>query len=155
MTWASLVAQLVKNLPAMQETWVRSLGWEDPLEKGKATHSSILAYRIPWTESSSLKFSFESILASRHLIKQLVESNLWYMCHSVHLFLPPSNPLPVCPACGLGFERFVLLFSLSLICIQVPHTTAITQCPPVSHLVWCPPRGPSRSQMVTFHSFDG
>ena len=43
------LAQLVKNLPAMQETWVRSLGWEDPLEKGKATHSSILAWRIPWT----------------------------------------------------------------------------------------------------------
>ena len=40
------MAQLVKNLPAMQETWVRSLGWEDPLEKGKATHSSILAWRI-------------------------------------------------------------------------------------------------------------
>ena len=60
-SWASLVAQLVKNLPAMQETWVRSLGWEDPLEKGTATHSSIplekgtathssiLAWRIPWT----------------------------------------------------------------------------------------------------------
>ena len=48
-SWTSLVAQLVKNLPAMQETWVRSLGWEDPLEKGKATHSSILAWRIPWT----------------------------------------------------------------------------------------------------------
>ena len=48
-SWASLVAQLVKNLPAVQETWVRSLGWEDPLEKGKATHSSILAWRIPWT----------------------------------------------------------------------------------------------------------
>ena len=49
-TWASLVAQLVKNLPAMQETWVRSLSWEDPLEKGKATQlSSILAWRIPWT----------------------------------------------------------------------------------------------------------
>ena len=46
---ASLVAQLVKNPPAMQETWVQSLGWEDPLEKGKATHSSILAWRIPWT----------------------------------------------------------------------------------------------------------
>ena len=44
---ASLVAQLVKNLPAMRETWVRSLGWKDPLEKGKATHSSILAWRIP------------------------------------------------------------------------------------------------------------
>ena len=48
-TWASLVAQLVKNLPAMWETWVQSLGWEDPQEKGKATHSSILASRIPWT----------------------------------------------------------------------------------------------------------
>ena len=47
---ASLVAQMVKNLPAMQETWVRSLGWEDPLEKGMATHSSILAWKIPWTE---------------------------------------------------------------------------------------------------------
>ena len=44
-----LVAQLAKNLPAMRETWVRSLGWEDPLEKGKATHSSILAWRIPRT----------------------------------------------------------------------------------------------------------
>ena len=49
---ASLVAQLVKNLLAMQETWVRSLGWEDLLEKGKATHSSILAWRIPWTIQS-------------------------------------------------------------------------------------------------------
>ena len=47
-SWASLVAQLVKNLPTMRETWVQSLGWEDPLEKGKATHSSILAWRIPW-----------------------------------------------------------------------------------------------------------
>ena len=46
---AFLVAQLVKNLPAMQKTWVQSLGWEDPLEKGKATYSSILAWRIPWT----------------------------------------------------------------------------------------------------------
>ena len=46
---ASLIAQLVKNPPAMQETPVRFLGWEDPLEKGNATHSSILAWRIPWT----------------------------------------------------------------------------------------------------------
>ena len=44
-----VVAQLVKNLPAMWGTWVRALGWEDPLEKGKATHSGILAWRIPWT----------------------------------------------------------------------------------------------------------
>ena len=48
-SWASLVSQLVKNLPAMRETWVQSLGWEDPLEKEKATHSSILDGRIPWT----------------------------------------------------------------------------------------------------------
>ena len=48
-SWASLVAQLVKNPPAMRETWVQSLGWEDPLEKGKAIHSRILAWRIPWT----------------------------------------------------------------------------------------------------------
>ena len=47
---ASLVAQRIKRLPAMQETWVRSLGWEDALEKEMATHSSTLAWRIPWTE---------------------------------------------------------------------------------------------------------
>ena len=46
---ASLVTQLVKNPTAVQETWVQSLGWEDPLEKGKAAYSSILAWRIPWT----------------------------------------------------------------------------------------------------------
>ena len=44
------MAQMVKNLPAMREGWVQSLGWEDPLEKGMATHSRILAWRIPWTE---------------------------------------------------------------------------------------------------------
>ena len=48
--WASLVPQMVKNLPAMQETWVQSLDWEDTLEKGMAIHSSILAWKIPWTE---------------------------------------------------------------------------------------------------------
>ena len=47
---ASLVAQMVKHMPAMQETWVQSLGWEDPLEKEMATHSSTLAWKIPWTE---------------------------------------------------------------------------------------------------------
>ena len=48
--WTSLVAQTVKRLPTMRETWVQSLGREDPLEKEMATHSSILAWRIPWTE---------------------------------------------------------------------------------------------------------
>ena len=48
--WASLVAQMVKSLPAMRETWIQSLGQEDPLEKEMATHSSILAWKIPWTK---------------------------------------------------------------------------------------------------------
>ena len=48
-SWTFLVAQMVKNMPAMWKTWVQSLGWEDSLEKGTTTHSSILAWRIPWT----------------------------------------------------------------------------------------------------------
>ena len=48
--WGFPGGSVVKNLPVMQETWVRSLGWEDPLEESKATHSGILAWRIPWTE---------------------------------------------------------------------------------------------------------
>ena len=61
--WASPVAQRVKNLPAMQETWVQSLGQEDPLKKGMATHSSILAWRIPQTEKPGrLQFMVEKNL---------------------------------------------------------------------------------------------
>ena len=51
-SWASLMAQMVKNPPSMWETWLRSLGWEDPMEEGMATHSSILAWRVPWTEEA-------------------------------------------------------------------------------------------------------
>ena len=57
---ASLVAQMVKNPPAMWETWVPSLGWEDPLKKGMATHSSLLAWRISWTEESGRQQSMGS-----------------------------------------------------------------------------------------------
>ena len=73
-SWASLVAQLVKNPPAMWETWVWSLGWEDPLQKGKSTHSSILVWRIPWTvhgveksqtRLSDFQFHFTSLLFYR------------------------------------------------------------------------------------------
>ena len=53
--WASLVAQLVKNPPAMQETWIQSLGWEDPLEKGRATHSSILENSVQNSQSMGLQ----------------------------------------------------------------------------------------------------
>jgi len=53
--WASLIAQMVKNLPVMQETSIRSLGQDDPLEKGMAAHSNILAWRIPWTDHGIAK----------------------------------------------------------------------------------------------------
>ena len=55
-----ILTQIGKNVPAMQETWVASLGWEDPLEKGMSTHSSILAWRIPWTEEAGGLWSKES-----------------------------------------------------------------------------------------------
>ena len=59
-SWASLVAQLVKNLPAIQETWVWPLGWENPLEKGKAAHSSILAWGISWVHGvMTFTFTFQ------------------------------------------------------------------------------------------------
>ena len=62
--WASLVTQLVKNLPAMWKTWFRSLGWEDPLEEGMVAHSIILAWRIPWTEEPGRLQSMGSQRAS-------------------------------------------------------------------------------------------
>ena len=62
----TMVAQMVKNPPAMQETWVLSLGWEDPLEKGMATHSSILEWRIPWTEKSGRLQSMVSQSQTTH-----------------------------------------------------------------------------------------
>ena len=83
------MTQLVKNLPAMRETWVRSLGWEDPLEKGKVIHSNILAWRIPWgrkesdtTErlSLSLKSSLElkeSLVKERIYVSRVRTQQLW------------------------------------------------------------------------------
>ena len=65
---ASLVVQLVKNLLAMRQTWVRSLGWEDPLEKGKVTHSSSLAWRVPWTVQSTGSTRTESGTTERLLL---------------------------------------------------------------------------------------
>ena len=59
-SWASLVTQLVKNPAAMRETWVRSLGWEDPLEKEKATHSNILTWRIPHINRNFIFYFFDS-----------------------------------------------------------------------------------------------
>ena len=86
-SWPSLVAQLVKNPPAMPETWVQSLGWEDPLEKGKATRSSILAWRIPWTIQSMGVTKGQTRLSGFHF---------------QFTFHPSTQPLGVC--CKLGFS---------------------------------------------------
>ena len=82
---ASLVAQLVKNLPAVQETWVPSLGWEDPLEKGVATHSSILAWRIPWTVWSVGHKELDTTERSSHSHTQSM---------SLHKKVCPRFPFP-------------------------------------------------------------
>ena len=68
MEWVSQVAQTVKNPPAMQETWAQSLDKEDPLEKGMATHSSILAWRIPWTEEPGGLQTMESQRVRQDLV---------------------------------------------------------------------------------------
>ena len=65
-SWASLVAWLIKNVPAMQETQVQSLGWENPLEKGMATHSSILVWRILWIHESGGLLFMESQRVGHH-----------------------------------------------------------------------------------------
>ena len=68
-----MVAQMVKNLPIVQETWVRSLGWEDPLEKEMATHSSILAWKIPWMEENDWKSGVGEILT---VLNRMVKDGL-------------------------------------------------------------------------------
>ena len=82
------MAQLVKNLPAMWETWVRSLGWEDPLEKGKATHSSILASRIPWTiKSIGSQSDFHFSLSNGRGVCGRVDTQI---CMAASLCLPET-----------------------------------------------------------------
>ena len=95
---ASLVAQTIKNLLTMQETWVRSLGWEDPLEKGMATHSSVLAWRIPWTEEPGGLQSVGSQSRTR-----LRDSRLRKACNSpCMLFCVPCGSLRASPDIHLG-----------------------------------------------------
>ena len=114
---ASLVAQRLKSLPAMQETWVRSLGREDPLEKEMATHSSILAWRIPWTEEpgglQSTGWQRVGTTEGLHLL-QNIQSSLCYRvgpwCLSIlnitvcnmsvpnSLTIPSPLPLPIPPS---------------------------------------------------------
>ena len=123
--WASLAAQTVKNLPAMQETWVWSLGQEDPLEKGMATHSSMLAQRTPWTEEpgglQSLgsqrvghdwvtnAFTFHLVLTSQRSLKPSIlkfpQLPPWLsMCLSVFP-CPPENTGASLPFARLTSQR--------------------------------------------------
>ena len=76
--WASLVAQKLKCLPPMQETWVRSLGREDPLEKEMVTHSSILAWRIPWTEKPGRLHTVHGVAKSRTRLSDFTTTNVRY-----------------------------------------------------------------------------
>ena len=86
-SWASLVAQTVKNLPAMQEIWVWSLCWEDPLEKRMATPSSILAWRIPWTEGigHTLMTSFFLVTSIKTYFQIRSQSEIWGVGTSTYL----------------------------------------------------------------------
>ena len=97
---------MVKNLPAMQETWVQSLGWKDPLEKGMATHSTILAWRIPWTEEpggqQSMGLQSQMHLTLSHFIYiNIINKTLifpiafylqpWYIQMLIYLSAPPNT----------------------------------------------------------------
>ena len=76
------MAQMVKNMPEMQETWVQSLGWEDPLEKEMATHSSNLAWEIPWTEELQIR-SDQSFRSCPTLCDPMNHSTWWAIIHGV------------------------------------------------------------------------
>ena len=98
-SWASLVAQVVKNLLTMREAWVQSLGWEDALEKGTANHSRILAWRIPWGRKERLSdFHFHFLFM--------------YICISSHIFYCCYKPLPLHWAFAVLWSFPLFFFSL-------------------------------------------
>ena len=78
--WTSLIAQTVKNLPTVQDTWVQSLGWKDPLEKGMTTHSSILAWGIPWQRSLT---GYSPLGSQRVRLDWVTKAHL-FACGSLH-----------------------------------------------------------------------
>ena len=84
-SWLPLVAQMVKNLPAMQETWVWSLGWEDPLEEGTAIHSSILAWRIPWTMGwQRVRHDWETFTSLQSWFQFVLHPAWHFLCCTLH-----------------------------------------------------------------------
>ena len=122
--WVSLVAQLVKNLPAMWETWVRSLGWEDPLEKGMAAHSCILAWRIPWTIAHGVTKN-RTRLSNFHLslVNSVALSPFTTLCNHHHypfpeLFQHPEEKLDthstITPHFPSSADLYSILLSVSM-----------------------------------------
>ena len=93
------MVQTVKNLPVMWETWVRSLGQEDPLGKGRATHSSFLAWRIPWTEEPDRlqPIRLQSRTAPFHFLSPKIKSVSASICGSLPLLLGDSQSTPLLP----------------------------------------------------------
>ena len=116
-SWAFLLAQLVKNVPAMQETWVQSLGWEDPLEKGKATHSSILTWEFhrlygPWGHKESNTTERLSLFN-----EEFMDIDFFKLCLFILLFI--FGVLGLC--CCMGFSLVVASGGYSL---AVVHQTS-------------------------------
>ena len=120
---ASLVTQMVKNLPAMQETWVSSLGWEDLLEKEMATHSSILAWKIPWTEKPGRLQSMGSQRFGHNWATSLSLSLSlslsqgchfgWYIILSSYLWIYNSRTVfctPLVASCGILILHLVFFY---------------------------------------------
>ena len=113
---ASLVAQMVKNSPAMQETWVQSLGQEDPLEKGMATHSSILTWRIPWTEEPA---RLQSMGLQKSIYKQII---LWLTCQKSDEMTCPTF---ICNlVCKYYYKKETFTVTVSLSLDTTSHTMA-------------------------------
>ena len=143
-SWASLMAQLVKNPPAMRETWVWYLGWGDPLEKGKATHSSILAWRIPWiyspwghkksdtTEQLSLWISSTEVeLITQfmtHFPHRSLQGPLWFqVCVCVFTFVLISCfHSPTFATCFSQFSYYVEYTCVNLGACVLKHTNTST-----------------------------
>ena len=121
--WASLMDQTVKNPPAMQETWVQSLGQEDPLEEGMATHSSILAWRIPWTEEPGEPQSMRSPRVRHDWAPKHRALLLWgggVISISVHClwFFSPSHGVPIYEKTASPVQNFWKFSFLSHSSIQ-------------------------------------
>ena len=144
--WASLVAQLVKNLPAVRETWVQSLGWEDPLEKGTATHSSILAWRVPWTEESMgsqrVRHAWATLTSSA-IRSCMMWSQPGFLAPCLVLNLEaqtertPEWPLLPCPVLFLFFPPEVIL-SPTQLCSVALHLLSLSSLTPGSPCNWGP-----------------